>query len=229
MGADLHRPQHHKARQGDLRAPISNPHAVQTLSGRAPRGQLRKTIDSGVALRVELTLRRRRYSHAVSLELEGGARLRPGHARLLPRACAFVRADGRGGRQARPLGQARDSVIPALRARTGSTGALRLADLASIVSARTGSIASASTTASTASDSTALAGISFSSAAGAGVGAVGVRSRFRRRSEPILCRRRRAGHHQYRRRSRSRRRRGRLRRRLRHPQAQLRQHRQICR
>jgi Transposase DDE domain len=30
-------PQHHKARQGDLRAPISNPHAVQTLSGRAPR------------------------------------------------------------------------------------------------------------------------------------------------------------------------------------------------
>src|SRR5271156_5240577 len=36
VGADLHRPQHHKARQGDLRAPISNPHAVQTLSGRAP-------------------------------------------------------------------------------------------------------------------------------------------------------------------------------------------------
>ena len=31
-----HRPQHHKARQGDLSAPISNPHSFQTLSGRAP-------------------------------------------------------------------------------------------------------------------------------------------------------------------------------------------------
>jgi hypothetical protein len=36
VGADLHHPQHHKTRQGRLRAPISNPHAVQTLSGRAP-------------------------------------------------------------------------------------------------------------------------------------------------------------------------------------------------
>ena len=33
---DPRRPQRRKARQGDLRASISNPHAVHTLSGHAP-------------------------------------------------------------------------------------------------------------------------------------------------------------------------------------------------
>jgi hypothetical protein len=32
-----------QARQGDLRATISNPHAVQTLSGRAPSGTCTQT------------------------------------------------------------------------------------------------------------------------------------------------------------------------------------------
>ena len=144
-------------------------------------------------------------------------------------APSFARMGGAGG--ARSPGQLLGSVIRICRARCrdGFNRASTAAVSASIVSARTGSIASASTTASTASASIALPGISFSSAAWvAAVGADGARSRFRLRPPSQSLSATRAGDHQHRRRSRSGRRRRRVRR-LRHPQAELRQQRQICR
>ena len=134
----------------------------------------------------------------------------------------------RMGGAARSLGRLRNGPFSNISRRTGSTGALRLADLASTVSVRrfdrfssTGLAASASIA------SIALAGTSFSSAA-AGVGAVGAASPLPAASEPIIVGDGApviinigvdpgpgdAGR--------------RLERRLRHPQAQLRQHRQIC-
>ncbi len=140
-------------------------------------------MDIGVAVLLDLTLRRRRSCHAYFPSDEGSARLRPGHARFLSWPLAFVRPHGRvGGRIVRSPGFWGRSFFPFCAARL-QPAALRLADLASIASVRTGLTASASI-ASTASASTASAGINCSSAAG--VGAAGAVSPLRRRPSPSL-------------------------------------------
>ena len=175
----------------------------------------------------------RRRSHAYFPCDKGDARLRRGDARHLPQPRACVRPDGRrAGRGAFcPASLLAWAIRRALR-RAGSTRVSVLTASASIASPPSGLITSDSTasapTGSIASAPATLAATSFSSAAGA----VGVGAAFPLRLGPrrqIIVGRRRAGHHQCRGRSRSRRRRRGIRRRLRHPQAYLRQQRQICR
>ena len=110
MGADLHRPQHNKARQGDLRSPVSNPLAVHTLSGRAPRrARSARATDARPIGRRPLTPR----SWALGRFDRAGPWMRrpAGRRPLTPRSWALGGLDPPGPWTRRPAGRRAVSVV----------------------------------------------------------------------------------------------------------------------